>query len=201
MAHDVTILTVDQTRGHPHISYRDGYDIVRYPATAEPLGNAVSVGVANHLRTVDTFDVIHAHSHLYFSTNLAALAAWVHGLPLAITNHGLYSQNAPKQMLDWYLKTLGKWTFNTADVVFCYSETNRDRPDDCGVETDIAVVPNGIDASCFAPDGDASDPVTPSRSSAASGRPRQTHACVSPATVTNETRLSRWLRNWASPTP
>jgi glycosyltransferase involved in cell wall biosynthesis len=60
--------------------------------------------------------VIHAHSHLYFSTNLAALQRWLGGVPLAITNHGLYSQSAPEWVFDLYLKTLGRWTFNREDV-------------------------------------------------------------------------------------
>lgn len=94
MGHDVTVLTVGNgTR--PRREERAGYTVVRRPATAEAFGNSLSAGVARFLHGVDDYDVMHAHSHLYFSTNLAALKRRFDSIPLAITNHGLYSQSAP----------------------------------------------------------------------------------------------------------
>ena len=159
MGHDVTVLTVAADPDRPHVEERDGYTVVRYPSTLSPIGNDISVGLARHLATVDdsAYDVCHAHSHLYFSTNLAALTRRLGDLPLAITNHGLYSQNAPKWVFDAYLRTLGRWTFNRADAVFCYTDTDRDRVRDLGVRSRIEVVPNGIDTDRFTPDGPESD--------------------------------------------
>jgi len=161
MGHDVTVLTVDAggssdgraNEDRPHVEQRDGYTIVRYPATAEPLGNAVSAGVAQFLRRAGEYDVIHAHSHLYFSTNLAAIAHRLSGTPLAVTNHGLYSQTAPKWVFDGYLKTVGRWTFDSADVAFCYTDEDRDRLRDLGISVPVAVVANGIDTDRFTPEG------------------------------------------------
>jgi len=159
MGHDVTVLTVATDPDRPHVEERAGYTVVRYPATVAPLGNAVSVGLARHLAAVDPadVDVLHAHSHLYFSTNLAALKRRLGGAPLAITNHGLYSQNAPEWVFDAYLRTLGRWTFNRADAVFCYTDTDRERVRDLGVDARIEVVANGVDTERFAPDAPASD--------------------------------------------
>lgn len=157
MGHDVTVLTVDQTTEKPHIETRDGYTVIRYPTTIELLGNDISTGVGQYLFEGTGFDVIHAHSHLYFSTNLAALKRRFSAIPLAITNHGLYSQNAPEWVFDVYLRSAGRWTFNRADAVFCYTEEDRERVRAFGVESDIEVVPNGIDTERFTPDGPESD--------------------------------------------
>jgi glycosyltransferase involved in cell wall biosynthesis len=159
MGHDVTVLTVAADPDLPHIEQRDGYTVVRYPSTFSPIGNDISVGLARHLATVDdsAYNVLHAHSHLYFSTNLAALKRRLGDLPLAITNHGLYSQNAPEWVFDLYLRTMGRWTFNRADTVFCYTETDRRRVRNLGVDAQIEVVTNGIDTERFTPDGPVSD--------------------------------------------
>ncbi|QLH81228.1 glycosyltransferase [Halosimplex pelagicum] len=159
MGHDVTVLAVapDADGDWPHVEQRDGYTVVRFPPTAEPLGNALSAGVAQFLRRAGEYDVVHAHSHLYFSTNLAALARRLSGTPLAVTNHGLYSQTAPKWVFDWYLRTVGRWTFDSADVAFCYTDEDRDRLRDLGVSVPVEVVANGIDTARFTPDGPGHD--------------------------------------------
>ncbi|NHN60105.1 MULTISPECIES: glycosyltransferase family 4 protein [Halorussus] len=152
--HDVTVLTVgDGPRQEEH----EGYTIVRRKPTATVLGNDISVGIGRFLRMANEYDVVHAHSHLYFSTNLTALNRQLGDTPLAITNHGLYSQNAPEWLFDMYLRTLGRWTFNSADVVFCYTAEDKHRVRNFGVRTDIEVIANGIDQTRFTPDGPESD--------------------------------------------
>ncbi|MCD2204881.1 glycosyltransferase family 4 protein [Halobacterium sp. KA-6] len=157
MGHDVTVLTVTNDDSLPRREQRDGYKVIRRKPTIDLLGNEISVGVAQFLRDADDFDVVHAHSHLYFSTNLAAVTRRLGDTPLAITNHGLYSQNAPEWLFDLYLRTVGRWTFNQADVMFCYTEEDRERVQEFGVESRIEVVPNGVDTERFTPDGEASD--------------------------------------------
>ncbi|WP_435349080.1 glycosyltransferase family 4 protein [Haloarchaeobius sp. HRN-SO-5] len=157
MGHDVTVVTVRQDPDLPHHEERDGYTVVRYDPTHSVIGNDLSAGVAEYLRHADQFDVVHAHSHLYFSTNLAALKRRLGDVPLAITNHGLYSQTAPEWVFRAYLKTVGRWTFDQADVVFCYTDVDRQRLREFGVTSRIRVVPNGIDTERFAPDGPESD--------------------------------------------
>ncbi|MUV85120.1 glycosyltransferase [Natronomonas sp. CBA1123] len=154
MGHDVTVLTVGEGARQEE---RDGYTIVRRPAIAKPLGNAIAPGIARFLRTADGYDVIHAHSHLYASTNLAAVARRFGETPLAVTNHGLYSQTAPEWVFDIYLKTLGRWTFNRADVVFCYTDADRQRLRNRSVTAPIEVVSNGIDTGRFSSDGPESE--------------------------------------------
>ncbi len=157
MGHDVTVLTVRYDDSLPRLEERAGYTVVRYDPAVTLLGNDISPGVARYLRSAEDFDVIHAHSHLYFSTNLAALERVLGDVPLAITNHGLYSQNAPEWVFDLYLRTVGRWTFNRADVVFCYTETDKERVQEYGVSSPIEVVANGIDTERFTPEGPESE--------------------------------------------
>lgn len=154
MGHDVTVLTVGES---PKQESRAGYKVVRRPAICKPLGNSIAPGVMTYLVKAKRFDVIHAHSHLYSSTNLAALIRMTDGTPLAITNHGLYSQTAPPELFAIYLRTLGRWTFNVADVVFTYTEEERENLQTLGVESEIEVVGNGIDTDKFTPSGPADD--------------------------------------------
>ncbi|WP_324759674.1 glycosyltransferase family 4 protein [Haloarcula sp. GH36] len=153
MGHDVTVLTVDHEHGERRTEQRNGYTLVSYPSTVTLFGNALSAGVARYFATTGKFDVVHAHSHLYFSTNLAAVRRLVGRPPLAITNHGLYSQTVPEHVFEGYLRTFGRLTFDCADRVFCYSEAEQSRLRDYGVDTNIAVVPNGIDQDRFEPTG------------------------------------------------
>lgn len=159
MGHDVTVLTVRDDPTLPHVESRDGYTVVRFNSRCRPLGNAISPGVGTYLLSAHEFDVVHAHSHLYFSTNIAAFVRALDVIPtvsrppLAITNHGLYSQTAPEWVFDWYLRTLGRVTFNRADTVFCYTDADASRLREVGVSAPVTVVPNGIDTARFSPDG------------------------------------------------
>jgi glycosyltransferase involved in cell wall biosynthesis len=157
MGHDVTVLTVSDDDSKPCREERSGYTVVRRKPTVKVLGNEISGGVAKFLAQADDYDVVHAHSHLYFSTNLAALKRRLGDTPLAITNHGLYSQTAPEWVFDAYLRTVGQSTFDSADVVFCYTDKDRKRVREFGVSTDAEVVANGIDQTRFTPDGPESD--------------------------------------------
>jgi len=151
--HDVTVLTSDHgERTRPRVEHRDGYRILRHRQLARPFGNSITPGMVGSLPTrLSDADVVHAHSHLYFSTNLAAAVARVADTPLVVTNHGLVSQTAPKWIQKLFLPTVGRFTFNSADQILCYTDTDRKRLRDRGVETAVDVVNNGIDCQQFTP--------------------------------------------------
>jgi len=156
LGHDVTVLTPGDG---PEQETRDGYRVIRRKAPLSIAGNDVSPGVYHVLGRMDEFDVVHAHSHLYLATNMAAFHRKRRQTPLAITNHGLYSQSAPEWLFDGYLRTIGKWTFNAADIVLCYTEEERAQLRDRGVLAPVEVVHNGIDTTRFTPDGPEDDEV------------------------------------------
>ena len=161
MGHDVTVVTTKAAASLPDAEKTHGYEIVRLPPGLTVVGNDVSPWMARYLwRHAGEYDVVHAHSHMYFATNLAAVVRRLGGVPLAITNHGIYSQSAPAWAFDAYLRTLGRWTLNQPDIVFCYTETDEARLRDLGVRSRIAVVPNGIDTQRFRPEGAESELIT-----------------------------------------
>ena len=98
------------------------------------------------------FDVIHAHSHLFFSTNLCAIVRRFGSSPLIITNHGLRSPAIPSFIQEFYLKTVGRWTFNSADKILCYTQVMKQEMIELGVkEEKIVIIPQGIDVDFFSP--------------------------------------------------
>ena len=159
MGHDVTVLTSDNgDRSLPAEERRDGYRLRRHRELARPLDNSIVPGVAATLHDlVDDYDILHIHSHLYFSSNLAAVFGRHHEIPVVLTNHGLVSQTAPRWIQRLYNPTVGTFTFETADRILCYTETDKQRLHQRGIDTEISVVPNGIDCSWFEPSDDEPD--------------------------------------------
>lgn len=153
LGHDVTVLTSDHgDRTLERTERRSGYRVVRLRELAAPLDNGVAPGLVTALsRRADAFDVVHAHSHLFLSSNLAALLMARSDTPLVLTNHGLYSQTAPDWLQRLVAPTLWRATFAASALVYCYTETDRRRLRELGVDTEVAVVPNGVDCSKFTP--------------------------------------------------
>lgn len=163
MGHDVTVLTIRTNPELPSIEERDGYTVIRYDPTCTVLGNDVSLDLAQYLADPPDFDVIHAHSHLYFCSNLAAVRRKLTGdVPLVLTNHGLHSQNVSKNLFKMYLRTVGLWTFNQADLVFCYTSEGKERAEKLGITSEIEIVSNGIDPGRFTPSGSKHDAISES---------------------------------------
>lgn len=159
MGHEVVVLTSDHGDSHlPRRETKQGYEIRRYNEVARPFGNSITPRMLGDLRNLmKSSDIIHAHSHLYLSTNLISLLQYVSEVPLAVTNHGLYSQSAPTWFQNIFLNSVGKFTFNQADCVFCYTDTDKQRVRELGVDSKISVVNNGIDCNTFSKNGQESE--------------------------------------------
>ena len=153
MGHDVTILTsYNGDRSVPECEERNGYSVIRHREVARPCGNSIVPGIANSLRKLaPEHDVVHAHSHLYFSSNISALFGRVMDTPLAITNHGLFSQTAPELLQKAFIPTVARPTLNAADKVFCYTELAKEELRDRGVDSEVSIISNGIDCEMFKP--------------------------------------------------
>ncbi len=151
MGHRVTVLTSDNgNRSLPREETRAGYRLVRHRQIARPLDNTIIPGIIKHLYdNIDSYDVLHIHSHLYFCSNMAAIFSRISGTPTVVTNHGLISQTAPSWVQKVFNPTLGKFTFEAGDSILCYTETDKQRLRERGIKTNIAVIPNGIDCDKF----------------------------------------------------
>ena len=124
MEHDVTVLTSDNgDRSLPEHEERGGYSIVRHRQLCRPVGNRIIPVIANSLRKRGSeSDVIHAHSHLYFSSNITALLNKLTETLLTVTNHGLFSQTAPDLVQKAFIPLIARPTLNSADRIFCYTD-------------------------------------------------------------------------------
>jgi len=151
--HDVTVLTSDHgERDLPSKEERDGYELLRHRELVSPLDNTIAPGIVRTIRDMAAdYDVIHAHSHLFFSTNVTAGLCRSLETPLVITNHGLMSQTAPKWLQKAFIPTVAKFTLNSADKVLCYTEADKRRLRERGITSSVSVIHNGIDCEQFTP--------------------------------------------------
>ncbi|WP_264373483.1 glycosyltransferase family 4 protein [Natronorubrum aibiense] len=156
MGHDVTVLTTDNgDRSLPRTEHRDGYTLVRHKEVARLIDNSIFPGVIKSLyERANDFDIIHAHSHLYFSTNLSALISKITDSNLVITNHGFYSQTASTSIQKVYNRTIGKATLNSADRIFCYTPRAKNILREHNIGSPIEIISNGINCEIFAPENE-----------------------------------------------
>jgi glycosyltransferase involved in cell wall biosynthesis len=131
----------------------DGYQVRRFPVRFNFFGNSISPDLIPALiQYKGQFDIIHAHSHLFFSTNVCTLNRLLDSTPLIVTNHGLISASAPEWLNQIYKKTITKITFDIADCILCYTEIEKKNIEKLGINTKkIRVIHNGVDTTLFTP--------------------------------------------------
>jgi glycosyltransferase involved in cell wall biosynthesis len=153
IGHSVTVYT-SSAEGRPSEETIDGYHVMRFKPMLKLYGNKIQPGILlTLLAHRNEYDIVHAHSHMHFTTNVCAFARKFISVPLVITNHGLMSQTAPKWLNDIFLPTVGKWTFSAADMVICYTEEEKAIIVGLGIDpAKVRVIHNGIDTSLFHPD-------------------------------------------------
>ena len=151
LGHDITVYTsnVDNISQEPETNYK----LLKFKNTFKLFGNSFSSSLFSELfRTRNDFDIIHAHSHLFFSTNICAFIKKMGSSPLVITNHGLVSQTAPLWINRIYIPTLAKCTFKSADKIICYTEKDKLELEHLNIDSDkIKVIHNGINTDLFVP--------------------------------------------------
>lgn len=155
-AGDRVVVFTTQEGDYPTHESRDGYEIYRDRALAWPWGNPITVGMLRRLlsRGDDSFDLLDAHSHLMFTTNLAAFRRHLSKNPLVITNHGFRVKRGGTIGISQsiYLSTLGRWTLHAADYVVSLTENDRRKTITAGVPPrKTIVIPNGVDTRLFRP--------------------------------------------------
>jgi glycosyltransferase involved in cell wall biosynthesis len=152
--HAVTVFTLRPKKPLAPDLSRD-YDITFFPAYFTLWGNSFAPGLVRAIfKHSGDFDIIHAHSHLFFSTNICVLARLFHRVPLIITSHGLISASTPEWLNTLYKKTISRVSFCIADHIICYTETEKKTIEALGIDPEkISVIHNGVDTTLFAPDG------------------------------------------------
>lgn len=149
--HDVSVITLinNDKESVPNTVYK----VIKIKKLFTLLGNSISLSFFRTLYKIQSgYDIIHAHSHLFFTTNVCAALRKLNSTPLIITNHGLISQTAPLWIQRLFIPTIAKWTFKSADKIICYSLHEKDELIDLGIPPEkIAVIHNGINTDIFIP--------------------------------------------------
>ncbi|MCK4527251.1 glycosyltransferase family 4 protein [candidate division WOR-3 bacterium] len=153
LGHDVTIMYASQRNKRSMHEFEHNYNTIQFEPIIKLMGNSITPNLFFKLNSIkDNFDIIHAHSYLYFSTNLAAISRRLGSPPLLITIHNMNTHTAPPWFEEIYIPTIGKWTLNSADKIICYTISEKVKLQNLGIESDkIAVIHNGIDTNKFIP--------------------------------------------------
>ncbi|MFC6905797.1 glycosyltransferase family 4 protein [Halalkalicoccus tibetensis] len=154
LGHNVTVATSDNgDRELPAKEERAGYTIRRYRELVRPLDNSIPPKIVPDLwNEIENYDIVHAHSHLYFSTNISSFISTIKDTPLVITNHGLFSQTAPDWIQSVFLPLVARPTLNSSDLIFSYTEKSREMLRERDIQTPVEIIHNGIDCDYFNPD-------------------------------------------------
>jgi len=151
--HDVTVLTLNQKK-IPENEFADGYRVLRFRSYFTMCGNSFAPGlILEIMRRRKSVDIIHAHSHLFFSTNVCVLARILNSAPLIVTSHGLISASAPAWLNTLYKQTFSRATFRIADHIICYTDIEKENIEKLGIDPGkISVIHNGVDTTLFTPE-------------------------------------------------
>ncbi|MDO8874014.1 MAG: glycosyltransferase family 4 protein [Methanoregula sp.] len=132
--HEVTVLTLNQNKLTDN-ELINGYRVVRFFSYFTICGNSFAPGlILEILKRKNAVEIIHAHSHLFFSTNICALARLFDSAPLIITNHGLISASAPEWLNTLYKHTFSRATFHIADHIICYTAIEKENIEKLGID-------------------------------------------------------------------
>jgi len=153
LGHEVVVFT-SQEHGYPEYERKDGYEIYRFKPLVRPMDNPLNFRLLSSLLKYDAFDILHAHSHLMFTTNFAALKAKTSRKPFVITNHGFKVERGKflNFVQDVYLSSVGRLSLTAADSVVSFTDSERKKTINAGVASRRAVlIPNGVDTKFFRP--------------------------------------------------
>ena len=138
---------------HTQQGVTDNYEFYNFQPLLKISGNSIAPSMLTTLlKKAKEFDLIHAHSHLFFSTNLTVFIKRLTKIPLIVTNHGLISQTVPMNLQRIYLPTVAKWTLQYSDAVICYTPEMVKEMGDWGIPTkNVRVIHNGVNVEVFKP--------------------------------------------------
>ncbi len=158
--HEVTVLTSRYDMNGMVKEKIDGFEVLRQPCLGVIWGMNPATLILNKLLT-SRFDIVHAHSYIFFTSNQAALARRLRRAHFLLHLHGgLDAQPSSgdfatrfkfhvKKML--YDRTVGRWTARSADAVASVCKRDIDvasklwRLD----RNKVHWAPNAIDLSMF----------------------------------------------------
>ena len=150
--HQVTVFTCEK---HPKLYHNqvNGYNVYYFNTFMNTFGFSAPPSMLTALfKKVDDFDIVHAHSHLFFSTHMAAFVRKFKKTPLIVTNHGFVSQRVPFTIQKIALPIVAKWTYSNADAIICYTSEMKEEMENWGIRTEnVRIIHNGVNTEFFRP--------------------------------------------------
>lgn len=157
--HQVDVITSRLYSNLPVKEVIDGFTVHRCPYFGTISTNRITF-ILNKLLKIDA-DIIHAHSYIFLTSNQAALAKKINQRPLLLHLHGGIEAIPPKGniltsleytiMKKIYDKTIGKWMFNSANLIASVSKRDIKLSQDIFQidENLFEWLPNAVDLSMF----------------------------------------------------
>ena len=146
--HEVTVFTsnIPQSKKHEVIN---GVEIYRFQSLFSPLNNQFIPGLFFKLISKNRFEIIHVHSHLHISSNIAVFSKIFIKRPIVLTSHGTVNYEGWKNLINvLYNKTMAKWMLKSIDRIIALSSKQADILENLGADSsNITIIPHGIDLS------------------------------------------------------
>lgn len=157
--HKVTVLTCRRKRFKPHQEIVGSHYLVMrlnnvwLPWDSLGMTNPFLPALSTTIRQLD-FDLIHAHSHLFWMTATAVKIAKAMKKPVVTTVHGVLAErNSFVNLAQYsYLYTFGSRVFKNSTRTICLTNSDAAEIVRFGANPKkIRVVPNAVDTSLFKP--------------------------------------------------
>lgn len=151
--HRVTLLAARKSGDLSGLEPERPYNVIRCSGFFRLLGNAISLSVWFRLaKLIPDSDIVHAHSHLFYFSNTAAVLSSLKRRPYVITIHGLYSQLVSIRAQGPYMRAVGASTLKLASSIICLSRHDKSVLCSFGVDPDkVVVIPEGVDTETYRP--------------------------------------------------
>jgi len=152
----VLVLTVRRNNqiDSPTVNYDlKQFGWMRMPWDVAGMENPITPGLWWHLLRTD-YDVLHAHSHLFFTSALALITNKMKGKPSVLTIHGVRAvrQSSVNLFQELWMQLVARYLFKLTDRIICLTPADAHEISHYGVPPEkIQLIPNGIDTTLFHP--------------------------------------------------
>ena len=154
--HQVTVLTVK--RGIDVEEVTRHYNLKKFTWFKMPwdfldMENPICPGLWWELLRSD-FDILHVHSHLFFTTIFSVIISKIKDKPCVVTVHGVRAVRGKTTNLlqEIWLRTLSRLIFIIAKRIFCQTQADAEEIRNyVSRKKNIELIPNGINTDLFKP--------------------------------------------------
>jgi len=100
------------------------------------------------------FDLLHTHSHLFFTTFFSVIISKIKNKPSVVTVHGVKAvrNKATNLFQEFWLQVLSRYIFKMSDKIICLTKADAEEIKNYGADAEkIEIISNGINTQLFSP--------------------------------------------------